>query len=138
MEMLPEIQNLEELDLQENSIEFIPKDISKNFPKLTVLRLSQNKIKNITDLQSLKGCAELRVLNLDGNPVTKLDDYSKKIRELLPNLDLLDSKDRDGETIDSGDDGKYSKASPKEDSSGSEYSDESESKKSKRIKQKKE
>lgn len=125
--------------MQENSIEFIPKEISKNFPKLTVLRLSHNKIKNIADLQGLKGCTELRVLKLDGNPVTKLDEYSKRIRELLPNLDLLDCKDRDGETVDSGDDGRYSKASPKADSSdGSDYnSDDSASKTSRRTKTKK-
>jgi len=36
---------------------------------------------------------------------------------LLPNLDLLDSKDKDGDTVDSDEDGKYSKASPKCDSS---------------------
>jgi Leucine-rich repeat (LRR) protein len=50
MEMLPEIQPLEELDLQENQIETVPKDLSKTYPKLTVLRLSHNKIKNTADL----------------------------------------------------------------------------------------
>jgi Leucine-rich repeat (LRR) protein len=96
MEMLPEIQPLEELDLQENQIETVPKELSKTYPKLTVLRLSHNKIKSTSDLQGLKGCNELRVLKLDGNPVTKQENYAKRIRELLPNLDLLDSKDKDG------------------------------------------
>jgi Leucine-rich repeat (LRR) protein len=139
MEMLPEIQTLEELDIQENGIESVPKDICKNFPKLTVLRLSHNKIKNVADLQGLKGCTELRVLNLDGNPVTKQDNYEKRIRELLPNLDLLDCKDKDGQTVDSGEDGKYSKASGKEDSSdGSDYhSDNSDTKMSRRTNKKK-
>jgi len=59
---------------------------------------------------------------------------------LLPNLDLLDSKDKDGDTVDSDEDGKYSKASPKCDSSeDSDYkSDDSSKKKAKRIKHKKE
>jgi len=118
----------------------VPKELCKNFPKLTVLRLSHNKINNFTDLNGLKGCTELRVLNLDGNPLTKQDNYEKRIRELIPNLDLLDTKDKDGQTVDSADDGRYSKASGKEDSSdASDYnSDNSDTKMSRRTNKKKE
>ena len=134
--MLPEIGTLEELDLQDNQLESLPKDCFKNFPKLTVLRLSHNKIKSIADLQGLKGCPQLRILTLDGNPVCKQDDYEKRIRELVSSLDLLDKRDKDGQSVSSAEDDKYSKASPQNDSSDeSEYhSDNSDSKSKKRSK----
>ena len=44
----------------------------------------------------LKQCSALRVLDLSKNPLSENKEYIKKVRDLLPQLDVLDGKDKDG------------------------------------------
>jgi len=41
-------------------------------------------------------------LDLEGNDVTKVNDYEKKVFEMMPNLAVLDGKDAQGEEVMSG------------------------------------
>ena len=48
-------------------------------------------------------------LDIDENPIAKIENYREKIYETLPNLNVLDGKNKDGESIyseeDYGDEG---------------------------------
>lgn len=43
-------------------------------------------------------------LDIDENPIAKIDDYRTKVYEALPNLNVLDGKNKDGESIYSEED----------------------------------
>jgi hypothetical protein len=45
----------------------------------------------------------LRVLEIGKNPLVEIKDYKKKVREILPQLDLVDGKDKDGISVHSDD-----------------------------------
>ncbi len=93
---LPRIHKLEQLELETNFIENIPASLIKELPNLVTLKISNNKIKTVSDLAPLKQCSALRVLDLSKNPLSENKEYIKKVRDLLPQLDVLDGKDKDG------------------------------------------
>lgn len=50
-------------------------------------------------------------LDIDENPIAKIDDYRNKVYETLPNLSVLDGKNKDGESVyseeDYGEEGEF-------------------------------
>ena len=68
------------------------------------LKLSGNQIQSVKDLTGLKQCSHLRVIELVKNPLcSQAGDYRRKVRDLLPWIDLIDGRDKDGTLVQSDD-----------------------------------
>ncbi len=78
-------------------------DIAKVLPKLTSLRIANNKIKNLTDLEPLLACSVLNCVDFTANPITETENYSLTIREMFQKVDVVDGKDREGNSVISDD-----------------------------------
>jgi len=76
---------------------------------LNKLKVSGNQISKLEDIAVLKDFEHLMHLDIDENPIAKIEDYRNKIYAALPNLNVLDGKNKDGESIyseeDYGDEG---------------------------------
>ena len=94
--LLTEFPNLETSDLRElkvndNQISRVDLEQIKLIPKLEILDLGNNLIKEFRDIIHLMSL-KLRQLNLKGNPICLLKDYQVKIRKMLPSIWVLDGK----------------------------------------------
>lgn len=78
-------------------------EISKLYPNLVSLKLSGNKVKSVQDFSGLKVINSFRVIDIARNPVSEVKDYQRKLRELVPQIDLVDGKDKDGLSVHSDD-----------------------------------
>lgn len=79
---------IQELYLSFNLID----DISPllDFDLLTVLDLESNLIKNVNDVSLLKCCNSISDLTLRGNAASENPNYRSMIKELIPQLTILD------------------------------------------------
>ncbi|CAD8165355.1 unnamed protein product [Paramecium octaurelia] len=101
---LPTMDSLEVLILEDNSLDGSAlKYISENFKNIVCLSLACNQIKSLEELQVLKNLSALQQLDLSDNEVEQQDGYHKKIFEMLPNLEVLDNKNKDGKCIEYSD-----------------------------------
>ncbi|KAF3948730.1 hypothetical protein CMV_025304 [Castanea mollissima] len=82
---------LKELRLSHNSIRTLPAELARN-KKLQNLDLGNNAIIRWSDLEVLASLVNLKNLNLQGNPVAEKDKLAKKIKEVLPNLKIFNTK----------------------------------------------
>uniref|UniRef100_A0A0E0JU28 Protein phosphatase 1 regulatory subunit 7 n=1 Tax=Oryza punctata TaxID=4537 RepID=A0A0E0JU28_ORYPU len=82
---------LKELRLAHNKITTIPSDLAKNV-KILNLDLGNNLIERRSDLEVLSELHYLRNLNLQGNPIAEKDGLAKKVKKLVPNLRIFNSK----------------------------------------------
>ncbi|ODM92721.1 Acidic leucine-rich nuclear phosphoprotein 32 family member A [Orchesella cincta] len=98
----PKLPKLKKLELSENRISG-GLAVLKDCEKLTVLNLSNNKIKDLTALQDLRPLANLRVLDLYRNDVTGEADYRDKVFDMLPQLTYLDGSDKGGKEYEESD-----------------------------------
>jgi acidic leucine-rich nuclear phosphoprotein 32 family protein A/C/D len=64
--------------------------VLKDCSNLTVLNLSNNKIKDMESLEPLKELINLKSVDLYRNEVTQVDEYRDKVFALLPGLTYLD------------------------------------------------
>jgi hypothetical protein len=94
----PSIPTLETLLLDDNNISdgF---DSLQGLSTLKTLSLAGNPIKSTYDLQPLFLVDTLQSLNLDSCPVQE-EDYEDEIFKIIPQLVVLDNRDKDGESID--------------------------------------
>ncbi|CDW79466.1 u2 snrnp-specific a protein [Stylonychia lemnae] len=95
----PDAPNLVRLELNDNKL---PGSELKNLSKYTQLRtlkFAGNLIKDFNDLDSLSSLQHLVSLDLAGNPIAEKDNYKEKLFEIFPNLQILDSYDRDGNEV---------------------------------------
>ncbi|GMJ00839.1 hypothetical protein HRI_003753100 [Hibiscus trionum] len=97
---------LKELRLAHNDIKSLPAELSYN-KKLQNLDLGNNLISRWSELKGLDSLVNLKNLNLQGNPISEKDKIAKKVKRLLPNLQIFNSrpidksfKNKDGETVD--------------------------------------
>jgi Ran GTPase-activating protein (RanGAP) involved in mRNA processing and transport len=58
-----------------------------------------NKITELTALDSLKKLTKLGNLDLEGTELSKTQDYRKTVFHLFPHLEVLDSKDLEGNSV---------------------------------------
>lgn len=72
-------------------------------PKLTILNLSGNKIKDFEELKPLSTLEKLEVLDLFNNEVTSTEDYRNNVFKLIPSLKFLDGFDKDDNEAPSDD-----------------------------------
>ena len=56
-------------------------------------------IKSLKEIQELQGLANLGHLDITGNPICELNNYIDKVFQILPNLDILDGQDQEGNEI---------------------------------------
>ena len=83
LENMPALEKLERLELCENTLggdadkENVGKIIAKLYPNLHTLKLSNNQIKDVSEIEGLKDLSKLESLDLSENPVcaTLADDY---------------------------------------------------------------
>lgn len=64
-----------------------------------MLRLTNNIISNLKEIEKLKPLENLVHLDLIGNPLTELNNYYDKIFKILPTLEILDGYDPDGNEV---------------------------------------
>lgn len=71
---------------------------------LAVLKLGNNKISSFDDIKHLQNLKHLTKLELLDNEVANQEGYKDKIFEMLPQLKILDGKDKDNVSMMSEDD----------------------------------
>ena len=69
-----------------------------------MLKLCNNKIDTLEEIKCLTGLKSLLKLDLTGNKVCEEEDYTKKVFEMLPSLEVLDMQDKQGEFVESDED----------------------------------
>merc|ERR1711936_579155 len=103
IKLFPKLAKLSKLDLSGNRLSK-GLEVLKDCPNIKSLSLSNNKSKDLSTLEPLKDLQYLQHLELEDNefPEAK-EDFRTKIFELLPNLEVLDGKDKVGAEVNSGD-----------------------------------
>ncbi|KAE8673655.1 Detected protein of confused Function [Hibiscus syriacus] len=96
---------LKELRLAHNDIKILPAELSYN-KKIQNLDLGNNLITRWSELKALDSLVNLKNLNLQGNPIAEKDKLAKKVKRLLPNLQIFNArpidksvKNKDSETV---------------------------------------
>ena len=64
---------------------------------MSFLKLANTKIKSFDDIINLKKFKNLHYLELEESPISKIENYRKKIFEILTELVYLDNTTIDGE-----------------------------------------
>ena len=86
--LLAQYPSLEVISLSNNNIKNL--NVFKNLKNLKKLNLKDNKISDFNQIEPLKNCKQLESLSLKDNPITKEQNYQKRIKEILPQLKRLD------------------------------------------------
>ena len=94
---LPNISSIEEIQLSDNHINGQEIKNLLIYPRLSKIKLCNNIIKEVSELESLKKLSDLVSLDLSECPITKIDNYRQKVFELLPDLLYLDLVNKQGE-----------------------------------------
>ena len=112
----PSIKSLMILSLNNNKLKgddfsLIP----KLYPNLYKLKISENNIESIDNLSVLKEL-ELKKIEIKDNPFCKNDnEYRDKIYKLIPSLEIVDQKQKNGQEVDTTDYGNQSSSLDDED-----------------------
>ena len=88
---LPTLPQLQHLDLSKNCISILPSSLSRSFPSLKQLLLSDNVICDITKISPLRGCKNLEILNLSRNSIASSQEhYRSFVVHAVPSVSMLD------------------------------------------------
>ncbi|XP_052203917.1 plant intracellular Ras-group-related LRR protein 9 [Diospyros lotus] len=82
---------LKELRLAHNDIKTLPSELVHN-SKLRLLDVGNNLITSWSDIKVLSSLANLKNLNMQGNPIAENVKLAEKIRRRLPNLQILNAR----------------------------------------------
>jgi hypothetical protein len=108
LENFPTLSTLKKVELADNFLtgaELVHLCGNEN---LANLKLANNKIATIKDLECFTKLTNLKSLDLMGNPVCESDDqYTEKVFELIPSLEVLDGYNKEGDEVDSEGDSGY-------------------------------
>merc|ERR1711962_808454 len=99
----PKLQKLEKLDVSENRISSGLNHL-RDCTSLTHLCLSSNKFKDFSALEPLKSLENLKHLEVANNPLSDSDEARSRIFSMLPNLEYLDSADREDNEVSEDED----------------------------------
>ena len=103
LDSLPALNRLNTLKLNDNKIKGGLHNLER-LPELQKLYLASNKVQTLDCLEPLAKLTKLEWLDLEGNPVAKLDGYSQRVWDLLPSLVVLDGKNREGQELEENED----------------------------------
>ena len=106
---LPNIKGLMYLSLNNNKLKGDDlSNITELYPNLYKLKISGNNIESADNLKCLNEL-ELKKIEVKDNPFTKNDnEYREKIYKLLPQVEIVDQKMKNGQEIDTSDYGEMS------------------------------
>jgi Leucine-rich repeat (LRR) protein len=99
LDTLPTLETVVTLKMSDNKIKGGLENLAK-FPALVKLYLAGNQIATVEALEPLKELKNLDRLDLEGNAVTRQPEYRDKVFGMLPNLRVLDGKDKEGEEVE--------------------------------------
>ncbi|RZC78578.1 hypothetical protein C5167_002758 [Papaver somniferum] len=85
------LADLKEVRLAHNEITIVPSELALN-TRLQNLDLGNNSISNWSALKALSSFNCLKNLNLQGNPIAENDTLAKKVKKLVPNLQIYNSR----------------------------------------------
>ncbi|RZC84103.1 hypothetical protein C5167_046877 [Papaver somniferum] len=85
------LADLKEVRLAHNEITVIPSELALS-TRLQNLDLGNNSISNWSALKALSSFNSLKNLNLQGNPIAENDTLAKKVKKLVPNLQIYNSR----------------------------------------------
>ncbi|OVA00204.1 Leucine-rich repeat [Macleaya cordata] len=85
------LADLKEVRLAHNEITTVPVELAHNI-RLQNLDMGNNYISNWSDLKVLSSLQNLKNLNLQGNPIAQNDKLAKKVKKLVPNLQIFNSR----------------------------------------------
>jgi hypothetical protein len=88
--ILSELPKLEIVSLNDNNIKNL--EVFQNHENLKELYLRKNFIATLEQIKYLEKCKNLSILVLKDNPITSISDYKNKIIEILPQLKKLDDE----------------------------------------------
>ena len=98
----PRLEKLSILELSDNSLKGESlKVVAERCPALYKLKIEDNKIEKVEDLEALKEIKSLEKLSVSQNPLSSAENYRDKIFHLLPNLKSIDGLDREGNDVES-------------------------------------
>ena len=102
LENFPHLDNVQIIELNNNKLTGDDLDILlKNCPKLYKIKLENNCIDSIDKLKCLSNY-KIKKINLLGNPfLSNNEKYRDELFELIPSLESIDDKDRQGENVES-------------------------------------
>eukprot|EP00347_Sterkiella_histriomuscorum_P003196 403365222 len=95
----PMMVKVVKLELQDNKIKAGLEKIIKKFPNLEILKLGNNYIDTLAEVKKLSKHKTLRSVELYGNPICEILNYTEKILNILPDIMVLDGQDRDGNEV---------------------------------------
>ena len=88
--ILSKMKNLEIISFPSNKISYLyPLSNCKN---LREINLRNNSIFSFNELNYLTNLKKLKILCLEGNPISYDDNYTEKVSKILPHLHYLDNK----------------------------------------------
>lgn len=90
----PKLPSLKKLELSDNRISNGLNNLLSS-PKLAILNLSGNKIKDFEELKPLCKLENLEILDLFNNEVTQIENYRDSVFSLIPSLKYLDGFDQE-------------------------------------------
>ncbi|GFZ17760.1 leucine-rich repeat (LRR) family protein [Actinidia rufa] len=97
IDSLKSCTELKELRLAHNDIKTLPTELVHNL-KLQLLDVGNNLITSWSDLKVLSSLVNLKNLNVQGNPIAEKDNLARKIRKLVPNLQIFNARPMDKST----------------------------------------
>ncbi|WOL18460.1 protein phosphatase 1 regulatory subunit 7 [Canna indica] len=83
--------DLKEARFAHNMIMSLPAELARN-TKLQNLDMGNNLIENSSDIKVLSVLYKLKNLNLQGNPIAEKDKLAKKVKKLVPHLQIFNAK----------------------------------------------
>ncbi|CAI9726212.1 small nuclear ribonucleoprotein A trichohyalin-like [Octopus vulgaris] len=86
----PLLKRLKCLLLSNNRIVRIGEDLELSVPNLETIILTNNSIQELSDLDNLANCKNLKYLSLLRNPVTNKKNYRLYVAHKLPTVRVLD------------------------------------------------
>ena len=92
LEGVQKLSKLHSLDVRHNHITTISALTSQELPRLRKLRLSENRISEMKDVDQLQSFAFLCELYMQPNPLSQLPEYRAQVLHRLPRLRQLDDQ----------------------------------------------
>ncbi|CDW77248.1 acidic leucine-rich nuclear phosphoprotein 32 family member e [Stylonychia lemnae] len=95
----PKLDKVIKIELQDNKIQKGLEILIERCPNVEILKLGNNQINSLKEVQKLGPLRNLRHLDLIGNPLCEIINYTDKIFQVLPDLHNLDGQDQEGNEV---------------------------------------